>query len=109
MDNNDAKPGLPKTVTDAKAAGKVLELTGETGDKYYFRLPSRSDIDRYLASAAKGKITSGLRNLVLGLAVEPTSDALSDRFEQQPGLVVALSNALQNAVGLNEEFTSKKL
>lgn len=111
---NNEKPAvanspLPEAVIKAQETGKVLELTGEDGAVYYFRFPSRNDIDRYLASAAKGKITAGLRNLVLGLTVTPDSGALSNLFEQKPGLVVALSNSLQNAVGLNEEFTSKKL
>jgi hypothetical protein len=100
---------LPEAVTEAQAKGKVLELTGEDGAKYYFKEPGRAVIDRYLGSAAKGKITTGLRNLVFDLAVFPDAAELTDRFEQKPGLVVALSNALQNAVGLNEEFAAKKL
>jgi len=64
---------------------------------------------RYLSAAAKGKLASAVQNLVYDLAVHPGSEELKRKFGEKPGLVVALNNALQNAVGLNEEFEVKKL
>lgn len=109
MEDVSKNHGLPASVIEAKKAGKVIELTGEDGSKYYFKEPTRTVLDRYLAAAAKGKITSGLRNLVFDLAVEPDSAGLETRFNEKPGMLVAISNALQNAIGLNEEFGVKKL
>ncbi|MBI4621039.1 MAG: hypothetical protein HY739_12910 [Desulfobacterales bacterium] len=106
---SEGKTNLPKEVVDAKKQGAVLELTGEDGEVYYFRPPGKGDMDRYLSAAAKGKLASAVRNLVYDLAVHPNHEALKRKFDEKPGLMVALSNALQNAVGLNEEFEVKKL
>lgn len=100
---------LPKEVVDAKNQGPVLKLTGEDGNVYYFKSPAKTDMNRYLSAAAKGKLASAVQNLVYDLAVHPNHEDLKRKFDGKPGLVVALNNALQNAVGLNEEFEVKKL
>lgn len=100
---------LPKEVNEAKAKGPVLELTGEDGKEYYFRKPGKMEMDRYLASAAKRKLAQAARNLVFDLAIIPNRDEIKNMFEEKPGLMVALSNSLQESVGLNEEFEVKKL
>lgn len=100
----------PTEVVEAKKKGTiVLELTGEDGDKYYFRKPNKADMNRYLAGAATGKLASAVTNLVYGLAIHPAQDELEKRVEERPGLMVALNNAIQNAIGLNEEFHVKNL
>ncbi len=100
---------LPQAVTDAKAKGDVFRLTGENGDAYYFRKPGKPEMNRYLGTAAKGKVATAVNNLVMDLAVSPDADALRAKFSEKPGLMVALNNALQNAVGINEDFEVKKL
>ena len=106
---SEKKEALPKEVIEAKNAGPVLQLTGEDDSLYFFKKPGKPDINRYLASAAKGKLASAVQNLVYDLAVHPNREDLKRKFDKKPGLIVALNNALQNAVGLNEDFDVKKL
>lgn len=101
---------LPQEVTDVKAAGStVLELQGDDDRVFYFKKPGKSDLDRYLALVMKKKLAQASQNLVIDLAVYPNKDELTQQMNDRPGLMVALSNALQSAVGLNEEFSIKKL
>ena len=104
--NTDA---LPQEVVAAKKTGQVLKLTGEEGDIYYFKAPGKADMNRYLSSAAKGKLAAAAQNLVFDLAIVPDRQSLRQKFTAKPGLMVAINNALQNAAGLNEEFEVKKL
>lgn len=100
---------LPKAVSEAKDAGnEILELTGE--DKtYYFTQPGKKDMERFLGTAAKGKLAMAAQNLVMEKALCPSAEELKLEFEAMPGRMVALNNALQTAIGLNEEFGVKKL
>ncbi|PKN25167.1 MAG: hypothetical protein CVU64_20500 [Deltaproteobacteria bacterium HGW-Deltaproteobacteria-21] len=101
---------LPTAVIEAKESGsEVLELTSEEGNVYYFRKPGKSDMNRYLTLAAKQKLASAAQNLIYDLAIHPGRDEIKGMVDEKPGLMVALSNALQNAVGLNAEFEVKKL
>ncbi len=105
-----SKVVLPQPVIDAQTAGKtILELTGENEEKYYFEKPGRADIDRFISTATKGKATQAVKNLVVEKAVYPTGEALLIEFKDNPGRMVALNSALQAAVGMNEDFTTKKL
>jgi hypothetical protein len=100
---------LPKVVIEAKEAGKeILELSGEE-KIYYFEKPGKKDMERFLASAAKGKLAMAAQNLVMEKALVPSAEELKAEFEAMPGRMVALNNALQTAIGLNEEFGVKKL
>jgi hypothetical protein len=102
--------GLPQEVLDAQAAGRpVLELTGDDDQKYYFEKPGAKDIERFIATATKGKATLAVKNLVLEKAIYPTSEQLAIEFRENPGRMVPLNSALQASVGMNEEFTAKKL
>lgn len=101
---------LPQEVLDARKAGKaVLELTGEDDRKYYFEKPGKADIEKFVATATKGKPVQAVKNLVMEKAIHPTGDDLKAEFQEQPGRMVPLSSALQAAVGMNEDFTTKKL
>ncbi|MDD5106042.1 MAG: hypothetical protein PHC49_10545 [Desulfuromonadaceae bacterium] len=101
---------LPKSVIDAQSKGiTVLELTGDNEEKYYFQKPGTADINRFIATATKGKAAQAARNLVIEMAIAPTSEELSAEFQAQPGRMVALNSALQGAVGMNEDFATKKL
>jgi len=101
---------LPQAVQDAQTAGKtVLELIGDEERKYYFAKPGKKDIERFIGTATKGKAAMAARNLVIEMAIYPTGDELTREFEEKPGRMVALNNALQASVGMNEEFTAKKL
>lgn len=101
---------LPQAVQDAQAAGKtVLQLTGDDDRKYYFKKPGKNDIERFIGTATKGKAALAAKNLVLEMALSPTSDELLREYEEQPGRMVALNNALQASVGMNEDFITKKL
>ncbi|OHD25780.1 MAG: hypothetical protein A2Y38_21415 [Spirochaetes bacterium GWB1_59_5] len=105
-----APSALPKAVTEAQTAGKtILELTGDDDQKYYFEKPGSKDIERFIATATKGKATQAVRNLVIEKAISPTGEELANEFKENPGRMVALNSALQAAVGMNEDFTAKKL
>jgi hypothetical protein len=104
------KTKLPQAVIDAQAAGKIiLELTGDNEEKYYFEKPGAKDIERFIATATKGKATQAVRNLVIEKAIHPTGEDLALEFKEKPGRMVALNSALQASVGMNEDFTAKKL
>lgn len=101
---------LPQAVIEAQKAGRVvLELTGEDDRKYYFEKPGKADIERFIATATKGKPVQAVKNLVVEKAIYPTGDDLTAEFQEKPGRMVPLSSALQAAVGMNEDFTAKKL
>lgn len=101
---------LPPAVVAAQAAGAtVLVLTGEDDREYYFKKPGKGDLDRYLAMVMKKKLAQASQNLVIDLAIEPGKDDYPAMMKERPGLFVAISNALQSEVGLNEDFSVKKL
>lgn len=101
---------FPKAVTEAQAAGKsILELTGDDDQKYYFEKPGSKDIERFIATATKGKATQAVKQLVIEKAIVPSGEELALEFKENPGRMVALNSALQAAVGMNEDFTAKKL
>lgn len=104
-----SKP-LPQAVLAAQTAGKtVLELTGDNEEKYYFEKPGAKDIERFIATATKGKAVQAVRNMVTEKAIHPTGEELAQEFKENPGRMVALNSALQASVGMNEDFTAKKL
>lgn len=101
---------LPAAVEAAKTAGKtILELTGDDDQKYYFEKPNSKDIERFIATATKGKAAMACKNLVIEKAIHPSGDELSAEFKENPGRMVALNSALQASVGMNEDFATKKL
>ncbi len=109
-DDDLKKSNLPKEVTDAQDNGDtVLLLTGENDEKYYFKKPKPMHLNRFLATSGKGKIAAAVKNLIFELAVKPTESELKTEFKDKPGRMVALNNALQTEIGLNEDFTVKKL
>lgn len=100
---------FPQKVEDAKKAGKqVLELEGDERT-YYFVQPDKKHFERFLGTATKGKVSQAAKNLVMETAIHPTADELVVEFEEKPGRMVALCDALQQAVGLKEDFSVKKL
>jgi hypothetical protein len=101
---------LPVSVTAAMAAGKnVLELTGEDDKKYYLEKPNSADIANFISTATKGKPVQAVKNLVISKAIHPTGEELAEEFKENPGRMVALNSPLQASVGMNEDFTVKKL
>ena len=100
----------PEAVRAALAAGKtVLELTGENDEAYYFEKPGQQDMNRFLATSGKGKLAQAVKNLVFDKAIYPAADELQRQFRDKPGRIVALNNALQTEIGLNEDYAVKKL
>ena len=107
---SDVKPVLPNGVEEAQGKGyTVLVLTSEDDKEYYFKRPKQVDINRFLGTSSKGKLAVAVKNLVYDMAIHPPSDELKAELKDKPGLVVAWNNALQAEVGLNEDFTVKKL
>lgn len=101
---------LPIQVQEAQTKGlSILVLEGENGELYYFVKPGREVMNRYIATAAKGKPAQAVYNLVTDQALYPTAEDLKKEFTENPGRMVALNSALQGSVGMNEEFNAKKL
>lgn len=101
---------LPEAVQAAIDAGKtVLMLTGENDEAYYFEKPGQPDMNRFLATSGKGKLAQALKNLVFDKVIYPPADELQRQFRDKPGRIVALNNALQTEIGLNEDYGVKKL
>jgi hypothetical protein len=101
---------LPDAVQKALKAGEnVLVLTGENDEEYYFKRPKTMDINRFLGTSSKGKLAAAVRNLVFEQALSPSAEELRAEFREKPGRVVALNNALQTEIGLNEDYSVKKL
>ena len=101
---------MPDAVKKAIEAGdEVLLLTGENDEEYYFKRPKTMDINRFLGTSSKGKLAAAVRNLVFEQAISPSADELRIEFRTKPGRVVALNNALQTEIGLNEDYAVKKL
>ncbi|MCP3922993.1 MAG: hypothetical protein GY714_10445 [Desulfobacterales bacterium] len=88
---------------------EILKLTGEEDDIYYFKKPKTVDINRYLGTVAKGKLANAEKNLIYELALKPTTTEIQAEFKKMPGRLVALGNSLKTAVGINEDFSVKKL
>jgi hypothetical protein len=101
---------LPQVVQEAVKAGKpVLQLTGEDDRQYFFLKPNKADMSRFIASTAKGKLVQAVNNLIMEKALYPAADELEKEFVDFPGRMVALNNELQAAIGMNEDFSTKKL
>ncbi len=114
MENKTGKaqktPSLPEAVQKAIDDGKtVLLLTGENDEEYYFKKPKQMDMNRFLATSSKGKLAVAVKNLIYDMAIDPDESDLKAQFKGKPGRMVALNNALQTEIGLNEDFTVKKL
>jgi hypothetical protein len=106
----DTKPDVPDAVKDAIEKGStVLLLTGENDEEYYFKKPKQMDMNRFLGTSSKGKLAVAVKNLVFDMAIDPSAAELKSELKDKPGRVVALNNALQTEIGLNEDYTVKKL
>ena len=105
------KSELPQAVKEAMEKGTtVLELTGDDDEhKLYFAKPGAKDIEKFIATATKGKAALAARNLVIEKAIFPTGEELAQQFKENPGKMVAINSALQASVGMNEDFAVKKL
>ena len=106
----ELKEKYPEEVLKAIEAGDtVLRLMDENDRPYYFKRPKPMDINRFLGTSSKGKLAVAVRNLVFEMAIYPAAEDLKNELKEKPGLVVAWNNALQTNIGLNEDFTVKKL
>ncbi len=104
------KTDIPDAVRIEMEKGTaVLVLTGENEERYYFKKPGQVDMNRFLGTSSKGKLAMAVRNLVYDMAIHPGAEALKREFVGKPGRVIALNNALQTEIGLNEDYTVKKL
>jgi hypothetical protein len=100
----------PKEVMEEKEKGtEILMLTGENDEEYFFKKPKTPDINRYLSTVAKGKLANAEKNMVYELAISPTAAEIKEQFREMPARLVALGNAIKTAVGMNEDFSVKKL
>lgn len=102
---------LPEKVREAKEAGKAVYVLedSENGELFYFYKPGRADMSRFMAKAARQKIAAAVDELVDTTIIYPDAAELTEKVKAQPGLKYALNNALQGELGINREFSVKKL
>jgi len=95
--------------------GTVYEIAADIGFEeeaeemlFVFKKPGRAALSRYI----KGAMSDAYRamyNLVFDCLLYPDKDLLMKMLEDKPGLIIALGNELQELVGVNQNFTSKRL
>lgn len=94
--------------------GTIYEIAADVdfdGGKemvFIFKKPGRSELGRYLKTAMSDAYRA-MHNLVFDCLVYPEKDVVVKMVEEEPGLIVALGNELQDLVGINKNFTRKKL
>jgi len=98
-----------EVITEQEKGTKVLMLTGEDEGKIYFRYPKKPQINRFLSSSMKGKTSTAVENLLQDLVIYPKYKDLKQQNEHKPMRMIAISNALQEELGLTEDFSVKKL
>ena len=105
------KPQLPGAVQKAKDKGiAIIVLTdSDTEEEFYFKKPARPDMSRFMAKAARQKVAQAVDELVTTTILSPSTEELRLLTKEQPGLMYTLNNALQSELGINRDFTVKKL
>jgi hypothetical protein len=93
--------------------GDVYELPSddeETPLTVYCRRPSRQHLTRYMKTVSlKSDIVTAGQNLLKDTMLYPDMEKLNPLFTEKPGLLMTLSSALQDTVGLNVHFLARKL
>lgn len=103
---------LPEEVKKAKENGdKILVLSGENGEKLYFKKPTAiyGDMVFDRLTTNTGSKSSLMREIVLGLVIFPTKLELKKQFDTQPFLHVAISNKIFEGTGMNKDFLVEEL
>lgn len=96
--------------------GEVYEIAAEADLEdekakpmvFYFKKPGRTNLSRYIKDAMKNAYKA-MYNLTFDCLLYPDRDAVTKLIEEKPGLIVALGNELQEIIGVNQDFFSKKL
>ncbi|MDI3547886.1 MAG: hypothetical protein PWR10_1538 [Halanaerobiales bacterium] len=96
--------------------GEVYEIAAEAdideGNAkpmvFYFKKPGRTNLSRYIKDAMKNAYKA-MYNLTFDCLLYPDRDAVTKLIEEKPGLIIALGNELQEIIGVNQDFFSKKL
>jgi len=102
---------IPEIVKKEQEAGrKVLMITSDDGEmRFFFKLPKKAQLDRFLTKSMKGKTTSAVEGLIQDLILEPDYNTFKQLSSEKPMRLIAISNVLQEELGLNEEYAVKKL
>lgn len=91
----------------ANAGKKTIRfVSDDSGKAFEFAWPQNMHMSRFTREAG-GNPMKAHTNMVMALAIKPTTDELKTLFEEKPGLVIALGNEIGKATGLTEEFTTK--
>ena len=99
----------PEQIAEWKAKyGKVYKLSADDeGLTLYFRRPSREAFERFAGTL--GKPYKALKTLIFDTLLYPDAEYLNSLFTDEPGLVIAIGNQLQEAVGTSRDFTKSEL
>lgn len=90
------------------AAENDLEKEDNEPLVFFFKKPGKSNLSRYIKDAMKNAYKA-MHNLTFDCLLYPDRDVVSKLIEERPGLIIALGNELQEIIGVNQDFFSKKL
>ena len=96
--------------------GEVYEISAENDLEqeknepliFFFKKPSRPNLSRYIKEAMKNAYKA-MYNLTFDCLLYPDRDAVSKLVQEKPGLIIAIGNELQEIIGVNQDFFSRKL
>lgn len=104
---NQDETGTQDSPVSERSGKRTIKLTSDDdGRDYEFAWPVNHHISRFARESASNALKAHT-NLVISLAITPTADELQRRFEDKPGLPIALGNEIGKATGITEEFTVK--
>jgi len=107
----DAKiPGWKAQYKDVYELSIDEEVPNElSGIRIICRAPGRVEMSRFIQDVTKGDALKAQNNFFFGCLLYPDVEVIRTATDQKPGLVIALSNKLNEITGLNQNFTIKKL
>lgn len=115
-DNQSKKKKLQEKINDWKEQyGEIYEIAADVEFEqnseqmiFIFRKPNRQHLSRYIKTAMKNAYKA-MHTLVFDTLLYPDKDKVSKMVEEKPGLIISLGNELQDIIGVNQDFFSKKL
>ncbi|MCR4442965.1 MAG: hypothetical protein QHH10_12090 [Peptococcaceae bacterium] len=94
--------------------GEVYKIESEpdgVDDKplvFYFKKPNRQHFSRFIKDSMKDAFKA-MNTMVMDLVLYPSSDKVTELFQEKPGLVVAVGSELTKIVGVSQDFLTTKV
>lgn len=81
---------------------------GKALPEMYFKKPERKDLSRLAKEMMKDSFKA-VNNLVFGCLLHPAAEVVKKSFDEEPGCAIRVAGKLQEVIGLDRDFTVKKL